>query len=97
MKQTVTEIWAVGHSIDGAKEDGNQWCFYWQSQSSVCIDITPSYMEPSTATEGGSKANMVISSLDYRASRASQSIVKMRYRDYLLVEEVVNTLIEAGV
>lgn len=23
----VTQIWAVGHSVDGAQEDGNHWCF----------------------------------------------------------------------
>lgn len=100
LSSAVTEIWAVGHSIDAAKEEGNHWCFYLQlpdGTSSVRSDITPSSMVPSTTIKGGSKANMIISLLNHNSSKSSQIISKLQVQENLLVKEVVNTLIDAGV
>lgn len=62
-------------------------------QSLVRTDIAPSYMEPLTTIKSCLKAKMTISSLDYRVSKASQSIAKLHVCENFLVEEVVNTLI----
>lgn len=95
----MTQIWAVGHSVDGAEEDGNHWCFYLQisdGTSSVRIDITPTITVPSPTLKGGSKANMIISSLTYQASKDAQIISKLQVRENLFVKDVVDTLIDEG-
>lgn len=99
LSSAVTEIWAVGHSIDSAKKEGNHWCFYLQLSDGSCsvrIDMTPSYMVPSTIIQGGSKANMIISSLAYKSSKSSIIISKLQVRGNLIVREVIETLVSGG-
>lgn len=89
----------MGGSVDCAQENGNYWCFYIQLPDGakfVRIDITPSVTVPSTTIEGGSKADMIISSLTYPTSKDSQIISKLQVRENLLVKDVVDTLIDEG-
>lgn len=82
----VTQIWAVAHTVDGAEEDGNHWCFNLLisgGTSSVRIDITPTVTVPSTTLEGGSKANMIVSSHSYPASKNARFISKLQVRKSL--------------
>lgn len=99
LSSAVTEIWAVGHSIDTAKEEGNHWCFYLQQidgMRSVQIDMIRSYIVSSTTIEGGSKANMVISSLMYQSSKELLIVSKLQVRGNLIVKGLVDTLVGSG-
>lgn len=99
LSSAVTEIWAVGHSIDTAKEEGNHWCFYLQQidgMRSVQIDMICSYIVSSTTIEGGSKANMVISSLMYQSSKELLIVSKLQVRGNLIVKGLVDTLVGSG-
>lgn len=53
-------------------------------------------MEPLTTIKGCSKDKKIMSSLAYRVSKASQSIVKLHVCENLLVEKLVNTSIKDG-
>lgn len=99
LSSAMTEIWAIGHSIDTAKEEGNHWCFYPQQidgMRSVQIDIIPSYIVSSTIIKGGSKANIVISLLMCLSSKDLLIVSKLQVRGNLIVKEVVDTLVCSG-
>ena len=63
---------------------------------SVRLDITPSYSEPSTAIEGGSKAFMVISKLPYLYSNNHAKVDQMSVQDNVIVGHIVDFLIAQG-
>lgn len=92
----VLSIFAVGH-LPSAKEE-NHWCLYLQyaNKMSVRLDITPSYSEPSTAIEGGSKAFMVISKLPYLYSNNHAKVDQMSVKDNVTVGQIVDFLIAHG-
>ncbi len=57
--------------------------------------MSPSQTEPSITIKGGSIEILIISSLDSQTFPPARYIVKLHVRQGLLVEDVVNTLIEA--
>ncbi|KAL3472177.1 hypothetical protein BJX99DRAFT_262591 [Aspergillus californicus] len=64
MSLPVHYLAAVGH--EKLPAGGNHWCFYLNTSetTSVRVDISPSYTEPSTVIPDGSKAIMIVSNLD---------------------------------
>ncbi|KAH8429177.1 uncharacterized protein LDX57_006846 [Aspergillus melleus] len=96
MDQVVRWVDAVGH--DRLPKGGNHWCLYLRvgESRSVRVDITPSYVVPSISIPGGSKANMIVSLLDYGVSRSAQKVVKLDVPRGKTVREFVDLLIQHG-
>ena len=71
--------WANAVCHERLPQGGNHWCFYLRvgESTSVHLDITPSYIVPSTTIAGGSKANMVVSLVGYAVSPAAQKVVRL--------------------
>ncbi|KAJ5683339.1 hypothetical protein N7462_006504 [Penicillium macrosclerotiorum] len=92
-------IWWVDAAChERLPKGGNHWCLYLRvgENLSVCIDITPSYTVPSTLIPGGSKANMIVSLLDYAISPSAQKIVKFDVMHGTKVGEFIDLFIQHG-
>lgn len=88
-------IIAVPHRKQGGT---NHWCFYLATSptTSVRVDCQPSYTEPSSILQGGSKANLVISQLRYVVSRNAQAQFKLDVVPGLSVGHVYDQIIQHG-
>jgi hypothetical protein len=86
----------VGHSL--LSHGGNHWCLYLQvgETQSVRIDVVPSYTQPSTILQGGSKANIVISYLEYVVSNSATCTCTMAVCSDLKVGWVLDLFINSG-
>ncbi|KAJ5544481.1 hypothetical protein N7535_007120 [Penicillium sp. DV-2018c] len=62
----------------------------------MCIDITPSYTVPRTSIPGGSKANTIVSNLDFAVSPAAEKVIKLDVVHSKTVGEFVGSLIQHG-
>ncbi|KAJ6021998.1 hypothetical protein N7540_007502 [Penicillium herquei] len=96
LDKKVQRMYAVAH--ERLAQGGNHWCFYFQvgTNSSVNLDITPSYMVPSTSISGGSKANMVLSDLMYVLSPATEKAVRLDVTPEKTVRDFVDILLQHG-
>lgn len=96
MNQVVWWVDAVSH--DRLPKGGNHWCFYLciGENHLMRIDITLSYIIPSTSIPGGSKANMIVSLLEYGISHLAQKVVKLDIPRDKTVREFVNLLVQHG-
>ena len=92
----VWQIYAVAHEPlpDGA----NHWCFYLQvgEAHSVRIDVTPDYNQAGTVLQGGYKANIVVSYLEYLYSNSAQHAAAMAVCPDLKVEHVLDYIIASN-
>ena len=90
--------WANAVCHERLPQGGNHWCFYLRvgESTSVHLDITPSYIVPSTTIAGGSKANMVVSLVGYAVSPAAQKVVKLDIPAGKTVRDLVDLLLEHG-
>ncbi|KAI9042330.1 uncharacterized protein KD926_005625 [Aspergillus affinis] len=96
MNQVVRWVDAACH--ERLPQGGDHWSLYLDigANRSVRIDITPSYVVPSTSIPGGSKANMVVSLLEDAFSRPTEKVVKLDVPNGSTVRELVNLLIQHG-
>ncbi|KAJ5735631.1 uncharacterized protein N7483_000756 [Penicillium malachiteum] len=94
LDKKVQWMYAVAH--EKLAQGGNHWCFYFQigTNNSVNLDITPSYMVPSTSIPGGSKANMVLSDLTYVLSPATEKSVRLDVASEKTVRDFVDLLLQ---
>ncbi|PLB39971.1 uncharacterized protein BDW47DRAFT_4626 [Aspergillus candidus] len=94
----IQQILAAPHHQEAGT---NHWCFYLATSptTSIQLDCLPSYSVPSTVLPGGSKANIVISSLDRLVSTDVEETFVLDVasdRRPLFVRDVVDLLIENG-
>ncbi|KAF2462160.1 hypothetical protein BDY21DRAFT_360142 [Lineolata rhizophorae] len=95
----VDYVHAVGHSRKPwGNRFTNHWCLYLQTgeNSSVRIDMVPSYYVASTVIQGGSKGNLIISKLEYEYSSNATKVVTIQPPQGLCVSDVIDTLLAAG-
>jgi len=92
----VVKISAVGHGL--LENGGNHWCFYLtvSADTSVRVDISPSYSIPGTTLKGGSKAFIVVSDLSYLLSTSAQKVCEFEIKDSLSVGDFLDVLVNAG-
>ncbi|OJJ83937.1 uncharacterized protein ASPGLDRAFT_47644 [Aspergillus glaucus CBS 516.65] len=95
LSSPITRILAVAHE---QQVDTNHWCFYLQTspESSICLDCQPSYSVPSTAIQGGSKANLILSELLYLLPPGVQAHFALDVVPGLTVAGVYEKLVEHG-
>jgi hypothetical protein len=98
--KTITKIHiAARESKPSESVDVQHWVFYLQTgdRSSVRLDIQPSYTVPAEHEPNGSKANLVISELDYAISRnVVQSVSLEPQRNDITVDALIRLLESTG-
>ncbi|KAL4912898.1 hypothetical protein BDW62DRAFT_206047 [Aspergillus aurantiobrunneus] len=78
----------------------NHWCFYLavSPTTSVQLDCLPTYSIPSTTLPGGSKANVIISELDYLVSPDVEATFTLDLASdrIITVKDIHDLLVENG-
>ncbi|KAJ5609596.1 hypothetical protein N7528_010163 [Penicillium herquei] len=94
LDKKIQGMFAVAH--ERLVQGGNHWCFYFQvgTNNSVNLDMTPSYMVPSTSIPGGSKGNMVLSDLTYVISPATEKAIRLDVAPGKTVRDFVDLLLQ---
>lgn len=94
----VCNIIAVGDERQKWDERStNHWCLYLQTSknTSVRLDMAPSYNVPSTTIAGGSKGILVVRELDYLYSHSATKDILIRSQEGLYVGHIVDALVDA--
>lgn len=90
---TVSSVNAVAHAR--LPSGGNHWCFYFNigQNDFICVDITPSYIEPSVVTTGGSKALLVVSRPNSRWPNTATKVMRLDTRPGARIGDFVDVLV----
>jgi hypothetical protein len=98
-QKQVSMIRAVGHErIPWNTRFTNHWCLYLETSpnTSVRLDMTPTYTYPSTVVTGGSKGTLIVSELNYVVSQHAKKIILIQPTQGLRVSHIVDALMLAG-
>ena len=89
-------LWVNAVAHGRLPQGGNHWCFYIRvgDDSTVCVDITPSYSVPSIVKPGGSKGIMIISLLPHLIPDYATKSMRLDVRPGSRVRDFVNLIVD---